>query len=171
MNEMRKLMEAVQVVNENDLYNFDKKDYIEALGFAYADEIIAEYGDAINTDDLDDLSAITDAYLRDELDDVRFAVDNAIQTRLNAGLGEAIEQINEVSDFDGDALDDLIDQFALTCEQLGISNNPVKKKELTQVVLARAKPLVTDIKDGPGGLGHENVLGNDHKPSYQNFPG
>ena len=26
-------------------------------------------------------------------------------------------------------------------------------------------------REGPGGLGHENVLGNDHNPSYQQFPG
>jgi len=78
-------------------------------------------------------------------------------------LIETIEQINEVSDFDGDALDDLIDQFALTCEQLGISDNPVKKKELTQVVLSRAKPLVTDI-------GHDNVLGHDHEANFGGWP-
>jgi len=78
-------------------------------------------------------------------------------------LIETIEQINEVSDFDGDALDDLIDQFALTCEQLGISDNPVKKKELTQVVLSRAEPLVTDI-------GHDNVLGHDHEANFGGWP-
>ena len=85
-------------------------------------------------------------------------------------LIETIEEINEVSDFDGEALDDLIDQFALTCEQLGISDNPVKKKELTQVVLARAEPLVTDLNDGPGGLGHENVLGHEHKANFGGWP-
>lgn len=76
---------------------------------------------------------------------------------------EQWQQINEVSDFDGDALDELIDQFALTCEQLGISDNPVKKKELTQVVLSRAEPLVTDI-------GHDNALGNDHEANFGGWP-
>lgn len=28
-----------------------------------------------------------------------------------------------------------------------------------------------DSMEGPGGLGHENALGNEHNPSYQNFPG
>lgn len=30
---------------------------------------------------------------------------------------------------------------------------------------------VEEPREGPGGVGHENALGNDHNPSYQNFPG
>ena len=82
---------------------------------------------------------------------------------------EEWQQINEVSDFDGDALDDLISQFETTCEILRIGSNPVKKKELMQVVLSRAKDI-QDLSDGPGGLGHENVLGNDHTPNFGGWP-
>lgn len=84
MNEMRKLIEAVQV-NENDLYNFDKEDYIKALGYIYADEIMAEYGDELNSidpDDLDELASITDAHMRDELRVLSDAVDNALLSKL-----------------------------------------------------------------------------------------
>ena len=62
-------------------------------------------------------------------------------------LMEAVEQINEVSDFDGGSLDKLIAQFEETCEVLGIAGNPVKQKELTQVVIARAEPMFDPIND------------------------
>ena len=78
-------------------------------------------------------------------------------------LMETIEQINEVSDFDGDALDNLIAQFEETVEILGIADNPVKKKELTQVVLARAENMISNI-------GHDNVLGNDHEANFGGWP-
>ena len=76
-------------------------------------------------------------------------------------LMEAIEQINEVSDFDGPELDALIAQFEETCKAFRIGSYPVKKKDLMNVVLARAK----DTQD-MSGLGRENALGNDHEPSY-----
>lgn len=78
-------------------------------------------------------------------------------------LIEAIEEINEVSDFDGEALDDLIVHFQGVVESLGIANDPVKQRELTQVILARAK-------FGGGGLGHENVLGHEHTANFGGWP-
>ena len=79
---------------------------------------------------------------------------------------DTIEQINEVSDFDGEALNALIAQFEETCRVFRIGSYPRKQKDLLNVVMARAK----DTQD-LSGLGHENALGNEHNPSYQNFPG
>jgi hypothetical protein len=76
-------------------------------------------------------------------------------------LMETIEQINEVSDFDGESLDALIAQFEETCKEFRIGSFPRKQRDLLNVVMARAK----DTQD-MSGLGHENTLGNDHSPSY-----
>lgn len=80
-------------------------------------------------------------------------------------LIETIEEINEVSDFDGEALDKLIAQFEETCKEFRIGSYPVKQKELLQVVMSRAK----DTQDLDG-LGHENVLGHDHKANFGGWP-
>jgi hypothetical protein len=77
-------------------------------------------------------------------------------------LIEAIEEINEVSDFDGDALDTLIAQFEETATALGIVGNPVKERELTQVVLARAFEGVTDLGESEAILGTDNDEASEH---------
>ncbi len=52
-------------------------------------------------------------------------------------LIETIEQINEVSDFDGPVLDELVAKFKEACKELGIDKQPVKMDELTSVILTR----------------------------------
>ena len=80
-------------------------------------------------------------------------------------LIETIERINEVSDFDGEELDALIAQFEKTCKAFRIGSFPRKQKGLMNVVLSRAK----DTQD-MSGLGHENVLGNDHEANFGGWP-
>ena len=68
-------------------------------------------------------------------------------------LIETIEQINEVSDFDG-PVDQLIAQFEATATEVGIVDDLVKQRELMQVVLARAFEGISDlpmetISEGP----------------------
>lgn len=46
-------------------------------------------------------------------------------------------QLNEVSDWDGKELNDLIANFKKAIKAFGIENDEVKKKELTQVLLSR----------------------------------
>ncbi len=78
---------------------------------------------------------------------------------------ESIEQINEVSDFDGESLDALIAQFEETCKKFRIGSFPRKQKDLLNVVMTRAKDT-QDLDD----LGHENALGNDHQPTFGGWP-
>ena len=80
-------------------------------------------------------------------------------------IEEEIEEIKEISDFDGSALDALVSQFEATCKEFRIGSFPRKQKELLQVVMSRAE----DTQD-LSGLGHENTLGNDHSPNFGGWP-
>jgi hypothetical protein len=80
-------------------------------------------------------------------------------------LIETIEKINEVSDYDGPELDALIAQFEKTCKAFRIGSFPRKQKDLLNLVMARAE----DTQD-MSGLGHDNVLGNDHHADFGGWP-
>lgn len=79
--------------------------------------------------------------------------------------GETTEQLNEVSDFDGESLDALVAQFEETCKKFRIGSFPRKQKDLLNVVMTRAKDT-QDLDD----LGHENALGNDSSPNFGGWP-
>ena len=98
-------------------------------------------------------------------DDGGLERENVVGRNLRRAFGETIEQINEVSDFDGESLDALIAQFEETCKEFRIGSFPRKQIDLLNVVKARAK----DTQD-LGGLGHENTLGHDHSPNFGGWP-
>jgi len=63
-----------------------------------------------------------------------------VRTPVTEGM-ETIEQLNEVSDFDSEALDELVRRFAEMCASFGISVNSTKARDLMNVVLARAEDV------------------------------
>lgn len=88
-------------------------------------------------------------------------------------LMETIETINEVSDYDGEELNALIIQFIKTYTALGLENDLRKQKELLDIVMAKGgydRYEQRKTREGPGGIGHDNALGNDHEPHYGGGP-
>lgn len=183
MSDMRKLMEAVEQIMEeprstdaSTVKVLGKADF--PLGRGDMDDTprnlhleVREYNGNQYAEDGLHVYIVEDGYdgfhLSMKMDDFQRLVKtmNDLSIEDISSTMETIEQINEVSDFDGKSLDALIAQFEETCKEFRIGSFPRKQKDLLNVVMARAK----DTQD-MSGLGHENTLGNDHKPRFGGWP-
>ena len=167
MNDMRKLMETIEQLSESpDVSGYASA--ITALIDRMADVIVEDYYNSDNSD----LDTIIKNIMHDATVTIKLRLPDRIKHynkyaqnyKDTYGIKES-EQLNEVSDYDGPELDALIAQFEETCKAFRIGSYPVKKKDLMNVVLARAE----DTQD-MSGLGHENVLGNDHEANFGGWP-